>query len=141
MSEGLKVQTRLSAKRLAELDGLARALGTSRYALIREFIVQGVKARLGTLEEQRHLEAEMAILREREAAALEKVAKEARRRRVKEAGPFEAILHTLNAGDGEEALARFQELTPHVQANVLRRLQKEAPELAARLEALQEAAP
>ncbi len=138
---GIYVRTRIPAKVFTDLERLANLQGMSMYEFVRELVTQGVKARLGTLTERTRMEKDhetaLADLREREAEALEDLGSRAVELRMKKApplSPLQAIVSAFNTGDGEGALARFRELRPHVQENVLRRLQKEAPEIAERLQ-------
>ncbi len=134
---GIYLRTRIPAKVFTDLERLAQLQNISLYALAQKLIIQGVQALLGTAQERARIQEELAALEKTEAAALEDLASRALELRMKEAPqlpPFQAIVAAFNTGDGKGALAHFKELTPHVQNNVLHRLQKEAPEIAERLQ-------
>ncbi len=136
------MRTRVPAKVFTDLERLANLQGMSMYEFVRELVTEGVKARLGTLTERARMEKDhetaLADLREREAAILNDLAARSLEHRMKAAPkllPTQALVACFNNDDEEGARTRFNELTPRVQANILIQLQKEAPDLADRLQA------
>ncbi|MFQ6012976.1 MAG: hypothetical protein ACE5LS_04965 [Thermoplasmata archaeon] len=135
---GIYVRTRIPAKVFTDLERLAQLQGVTVYALAQRLLIEGAQALLGTAKERARIREELATLGKVEAEALEDLVSRSLERRMKEAPklhPGQAIVAAFNTGDGEGGLARFRELRPHVQANVLRQLRKEAPEIAERLQA------
>ncbi len=136
-TKGIDVRTRVSPTVFTQLEKLANLSGMSVYELAQEFITQGIQARMGTAKKRAHLLEKLAALGKTETAALEDLGARALERRMKEAPrlhPGQAIVAAFNNGDEEGARTRFNELTPRVQANVLHNLQKEAPDIAERLQ-------
>ncbi len=134
---GIYVRTRIPPKVFTDLERLAQLRGLAVYALTKELVIQGIRAYLGTAQEHARLREELAGLETTEAEALEDLASKALERRMKEVPrllPGQAIIAAFNTGDEEGGRARFNELTPRVQKNLLLQLRKEAPDLADRLQ-------
>ncbi len=135
---GIYLRTRIPAKVYTDLERLAQLQGITVYALTKELVMQGVRALLGTAQKRARIREELAALGTVEAEALEDLASRGLERRMQEAPrlpPIQGIVSAFNNGDEEGARARFNELTPRVQANVLIQLKGEAPEIFERLQA------
>ncbi len=125
---------KLDPKEVRELERIGAARGVTVHALMRQFIRWGIRAVTGTLEDEIDLERQRLDLEARRAQVLQTAITKNREKARQELSPLQAIVSAFNTGDGEGALAHFKELTPRVQNNVLRQLQKEAPQIAKQLQ-------
>ncbi len=120
---------------IRELERIGTAIGVTPHALMRRFIRWGIRAVTGTLEDELELEKQRIELEVRRAAILQAAVTKDREDTREGLSPVQAVIAAFNAGDEEGARTRFNELTPRVQKNILLQLQKEAPDLADRLQA------
>lgn len=125
---------KLTPRDIRELERIGTAKGVTVHALMRQFIRWGIRAVTGTLDDELDLERQRLDLETRRAAVLQAAVTKDREKTREGLPPLQAIVVAFNAGDEGGGLARFKELTPRVQKNVLARLQEEAPTIAERLQ-------
>jgi hypothetical protein len=126
---------KLDPKDIRELERIGAAKGVTVHALMRQFIRWGIRAVTGTLEDELELERQRLDLDSRRAAILQTAVTKDREKSRKKLPPYPAIIAAYTAGDGKGAVTYYRSLDPDIRGNVLRRMQREMPEIAERLQA------